>query len=471
MKTDLTETADVTAYVTAHSIPTWLKKGLHGLVGLLQQVFQSKIAIVVDGETSISRGVSNTAFTLFDSLKKVGITKGIRFNQWNVPDEPFQFTVDISPSGYGHDFFDIEKSFHRAIGEAVERHAWFRSDAYYKDTRIRASYRTLGSAHALDIFALAGFTEAQKQQYSELQFNEDTIFSWVPAQSLVTGRKIYCPVSLISDRYDRTSGEPKLRWSITTGHAAHTSLKKAQTKAMLEVIERDAFMISYLNKLTPPKINLDELQVTNERIRHIREKLSFHRLDAHVLTLPTDFPVQVLLAILVDQTDVGPKISLGAACDFDIDEGIEHALSEAVACRHYTRSIADQSFNPDNLDRDGRLLFWSKVENTDKLNFFLHANTNATYEPKKEQSTLDTQYQTLVDSFAQKNYEVCCVETSSEETRRLGLRSAAIVVPEMQPLHLMERIPYFGGKRLAEVPSTLGYKAAPSINTVPHPFP
>ena len=42
-----------------------------------------------------------------------------------------------------------------------------------------------------------------------------------------------------------------LRWAVTTGLATGQSLEEAIAKGILEVVERDAFMISYLNRLSP----------------------------------------------------------------------------------------------------------------------------------------------------------------------------------------------------------------------------
>jgi hypothetical protein len=37
-------------------------------------------------------------------------------------------------------------------------------------------------------------------------------------------------------------------------------------------------------------------------------------------------------------------------------------------------------------------------------------------------------------------------------------------------MHLIETLPYLGGKRLKEVPRKLGYKPAKELNPEPHPF-
>lgn len=48
------------------------------------------------------------------------------------------------------------------------------------------------------------------------------------------------------------------------------------------------------------------------------------------------------------------------------------------------------------------------------------------------------------------------------------------IIPELQPLYLDERYPYFGSDRLYSVPVKLGYLKNPNnentLNKFPHPF-
>lgn len=444
--------------------PPFMQTGIRLLTNILQEYLGRPLLLPHYDQLEMHSA------RMLQALVSLGIVTHLEHEQPQ-PDEPFQHLIHALPHGFGHSFFSEKQAIQSALCEAVERFAWERSDEYYKQDQKRCTYAQLKGRRAVDIFSLAGFSEEQKLKHERLQFTEKTTFSWLPARSLVDNKPIWCPTSLISIKYALASDEPMLRWNITTGLAAHTNMRAALTHALCEIIERDAFMISYLNTLTPPKIDLDSLSMKNPFIKEILTRCERNRLKVTLLLLPTDFPVDVVLAVIQDQTNSGPALTVSARAGFSIEENIAHAMSEALTIRIFLRSLPSKSTAHSSIDRTGRLQYWGDSAHAKELEFFLSNNPSVHLDALSQKKMPKDPLLTLTEAFKDKGLEACYVETTPKAVRKYGIRSVAVVAPQMQPLHLDESIPHLGGRRLHEVPKTLGYTPRQRLNPIPHPYP
>ncbi len=415
-------------------------------------------------------------------------------------DEPFLYKywtkINDQMSGYGVDFVSEESALWRSIAEGIERYSWKTSEDFYKRKIIYSTYEKL-KKKALDIFLLAGFSEKNKKENDILSFDKSSCFGWTKVFSILSGKKIYYPVQLLSHHYfkikvkspeNSQGSEPMLRWPVSTGLATGRSIQEAVVKGILEIIERDAFMITYLNKLPPPQIDLEYLSEQDEDIRNILKSFRCCRLKITLLQIPTDFPVFVFMALITDHPGMTPALTIGASADFDIKKCLLDALAESLSIRLALRmdpSFFKESFSPKRINREGRLFYWSNPENLPKINFLfkgapkkieLPAETkflNLSVEEENENLKIyySEKLKDLKDALRCLNYDGCYIGMTPKEVKKAGLHCTVTVIPELQPMHLDERIPYFSGRRLKEVPIKLGYQPAEKINTEPHPFP
>lgn len=471
MKVRLETIVAAEEYIDATKLPPFLKNGLHVLHRIFTEYLRTPLSVSVQSLPDFLPLPSSLTVKA-EALKKQRIVSTLQVGQ-SYPDEPFQYICDALPHGFGHDFFSLEKATAKALGEAVERYLWSDSDEWYTGKAIRASYKELKADHAIDIFSLAGFSQEQREKNEKLQFSADTVFSWIPMHSLTRNKEVYCPTSLMSvkHREEHAAEEPMLLWNITTGQATRGTLTEAQLYALLEIIERDAFMISYLNMITPPKIDLEQASFVDEEIQYIMEQCTRHRLEAYALALPTDFPVRVVLGVLVDKTGLGPAVVVGGCASFDDYTSIKHALSEALAVRYSLKGVPGEAVALTHLGRKERLVYWARTENMRKLDFMLQGNEMTHAHFGEDSQSPAEKLQLLLKVCREKKYEVACTEMTPPRLRALGFRSVSMIMPDMQPLHLDESLPYLGGARLTEVPPLLGYKTAKTFNTTPHPFP
>jgi len=156
-------------------------------------------------------------------------------------------------------------------------------------------------------------------------FSVDEEFFWTEISD-VDGRLYHIPAPHIwycfsqSDFPDGRS----LFWSSTNGASAHFSYEKAVLSAVREIIERDAIMIWWLNRLSPPIINRESL---GRKLNSIIQKIEDQGFELQVLNLTLDL-LPVCMVAARKRTMEWPYFFCGAACNSDFLVACEKALAE-----------------------------------------------------------------------------------------------------------------------------------------------
>src|SRR5262249_41744709 len=121
---------------------------------------------------------------------------------------------------------------------------------------------------------------------------------WVRALSLLTGNLVYVPAIMVYLYTGHATPGERFWIPITTGCAAHRSYERALLAAILEVIERDAISLVWLQKLRLPRIVIDRFSPALASYwRHYEQgsaELEYCFFDATSdLGVPTVYGVQV----------------------------------------------------------------------------------------------------------------------------------------------------------------------------------
>jgi ribosomal protein S12 methylthiotransferase accessory factor len=442
----------------------------------IENYLKTNLYVIQTNETEqlIHKDSLKYAKSLNWCIKNAGVL-GTTFSKFQLPDEPFLYQVDIKKYGTGSDFFDKQAAMWKALGEYIERYLWSESSDWYKNTSVKSTIKDIGPK-GLKLSTLAGFSSKQKKNHDQLNFTEDTLLSWTKC-NLISPSKgtIYCPTQILSSQYtSKKNSEPLLRWSITTGLATSQNLKGAITAGLLECIERDAFMISYLNKLPLQRLDLDFLSKQNSKILHVVEEFKKHQLKPYVFKMATDFDVHAYMGLIIDEksNQFSPLLTLGARASFDPNKSILDSLSEAQVVRNYLRNsgMKKELDKTKVLKHKTRLIYWAQKKSLNDLDFLFKEND--LYIPEETITpTEDKQYKIVTNQLKELDYQAFYKELTTITHRPLKLRTVMTVVPKLQPMHLDESFPYFGGERIKSVPIKLGYPVSKSLNTEPHPFP
>ncbi|RLE75208.1 MAG: hypothetical protein DRJ44_06200 [Thermoprotei archaeon] len=430
------------------------------------------------------------AKSIFRELQKVVIDKEKivkRFYKapfWN--DEPkfFCYVSEINFRHYGIkcsdryasgiDYFSEELAKIKSLGEAIERFFIANINA---EKMIVNSYSNLkNNAISPQLFIAFSPRQIESLKLEEFLVREDSKIGWTKAVDLLSKREILLPAQLIYVPYPIS--EPIIRLPITTGAAFHISLYEAIYKGLCEVLERDAFMIYWLNKIPPYEIDLKTLD--NQQIDNLRETFIKYNLKWHVFFLKTDFPIWNIMSLLLDESGIGPAISVGLSSDFSLIKAILHSAAEAQSGRLFVRNISSTkkekffSISPDEIcTHEQRGLFWADKKRIKLLDFLFkgeklrNIKQSENY-PKSSKKRISL----LLNVIRSMDYHCFYKQLSELKIGKVKGYVIKVLVPELCPLYLNERFKYLGCKRIYEVPRKMGFEALDEkrLNKVPHPF-
>lgn len=440
-----------------------------------------------------------SAIETLEKLQNYGIVKELK-SYSKFSDEPYIHgfylsTQKTKSTVSGTNFFSKKTAVWNAIEKAVARDFSTTNNSLLEDT-IYLPYEKI-SNQAINIFHLVSFSEKQRATLPHLRFNEQTIFGWVPAVSLcghISKKYTLCPAQLINYSYfhkhtagQDTTGEPILRPYITTGVAStFGTLEKALVKGILEVIEKDAYVISYLNKLSPPVIDFEYLSFQDEDLEKVYKMFRRYKLEVYLVKLPTDFSVNVISAIILDPSNKGPVFTIGNSAGFDLKSAILDALNKALTTRLSLKNDWEikkmkKLPNPQKSGYTDRMIYWAKPENAPALEFMtqgekikIDLSSEQNFFDSAERSNNKKYHQNnlkkLLSELQKKSYEACYVDLSDMTTKKLGLHCIHIIIPELQSIHPRESFSYCNNKRLREIPPIFGYTPAKKLNSEPYPF-
>lgn len=399
-----------------------------------------------------------------------------------IPDEPY-FHLYVARTGNdiratGTDFSDEKKALTRVLSESYERFLW-KSEHLISRATLPCVFPP---TKALLPEMFAGYSAEQQAQLPFLIQNNTTPLRWIKGANLTGWGSYYCPLQVVSGAYteymynNKDVREPLIRSSSTNGVASHTSYVGATLAGLLELIERDAFAITFANTLRPPRLDVAYIQKNLPRLTGIINRFARSRLRVELILLPTDFPVHAVLACLIDETGSSQALSMGARASFSLETAVEDALREAAGLRYSLRTTIDLS-NPQNAHLSPyavhlrqRLSLWAQVDQLSTVDF-LWSGAYGEPLPHHNPQTPRAQLRTLTTHMRNEGLKGCVVDLRYRSGYTCDLYAVQVVVPELQPLQLGDEPPYLGGKRLRELPSRLGFSPRDELYNHPHPFP
>ncbi len=380
----------------------------------------------------------------------------------------------------------FEEALSKAIGELLERH--FLS-LYRKEKLVRSSLRSLKKKGVLylDPANLAEFSEEQKQIFPERRFNDADEFFWTPGRKLGSSIPVLLPAQCVFWNYCHHAEyhEPFLQQPITNGAAGHFSLEEAVILGIYELIQRDAFLIHWLNAIAPPRVDISALNHPDAAT--LLALCRRYHLEPTILNITTDIPVPTFAAIIIDRSGRGPSLTIGGGCDAKPEIAVVRALSESLGIRQslrtqYTRTPElktyrlSENYSPfrEEIGQEGRLALWANPETLRSFSFFLEGAAQLwndiparTFSSKKEELAW---LQGAIEKLGPQ-YAVYFYEATHTVLDTLGYHSVRVVIPPLIPLYMKEHAVPLGAARLKHVPEKLGHRSRAAFNPLPHPFP
>ncbi len=365
-----------------------------------------------------------------------------------------------------------------AVGEALERY----SASFVPWERIVvASARALGRpAVEPERFALFSRRQFAEDAFPFRPFDRDTVVPWIDGIELATGAEVLLPAELALLGSAAIPGEQPIGYATSSGAACAESFTGACVRGLFELLERDAFMLVWANRLSLPCLDwtLDaELRELDERFFR-PTGLAYAAVD---LSCVHDVPS--VLGIVRSPAGTPGAFGVGAGTAATLTAAWWKALSEAFAARSAGAKLELMGGPP--LGPWGRgvvtfedhIRYYADRARAEGAGFLTRSeeSVQSAEAPPLEGQTDDDLLDTLCARVAAAGSTAYAVDVTAPDVRELGLVVVKTLAPELCALDVPHAARFLGGSRLYDAAAALGLSERPllesELNLEPHPFP
>lgn len=392
------------------------------------------------------------------------------------------FSGDEGCAGRTHCYADSEMT---AILEGLERYCGLSPRG--KQTAVHDSYRNVMDQALNPVLVGVHATEMyERPDFPFRPFDQDRPIDWVWGYSLLHERPILVPELLAY--YSSGCGHGFV-YETSNGCALGGSLEEAIFYGIMEVVERDSFLITWyaqlqLSPLDPYSAGDLELNLMIERLRDVA---SF---DIHLFNSTMEHGIPSVWAIAKNRTDKGVNLICAAGAHPDpvrAAKGAIHELSGMMLSLNekleQNREQYEQMLHDPHLVRqmEDHSMLYSLKQAEERLHFLLRNNRPSltfeeAFKPKTKHADLTDELKDVLHALREISLDVIVVDQSTPETLMDGLHCVKVLIPGMLPMTFGQHLVRLTGlERMLSVPMELGYVQKPlspdQLNAYPHPFP
>jgi ribosomal protein S12 methylthiotransferase accessory factor len=421
---------------------------------------------------------------LNDSRIVKSYNKNLRFY-----DEPFLYRFsavtadthvfnDVVPGvDAGGTSFDLSVALCKCAGEAAER---FCLATIPNESLSRGTFATQAPSLNPDDFRFFSPSQLSTDVFKLFKWNDESSFLWSNGFDLTRQRATKIPAQLVYVS-ELLANEQPLIHPTTSGGACAKTFEESVLSGMLELLERDAFMIHYLSKSEGIRIDFSNSPL----FREIELYLTRFDLEIQTYLLQTDFPVCPVMAILIDKSRSGipaPWFSSGLKCSLDPTRALIGAIEESCQTRPWIRTVLQDLEQGIGASREERIsdifidraIFWSEEKRMTDLSFLTASRRSIKFEDLNPISSSISSggLDLLTDFCSTRGHPVYAVDITAPEVREHGLTVTKVIMPTLQHFYLNEPHIPLASTRWREVPSLLGLREdlGQPHNPTPHFF-
>ncbi|MFE9013918.1 TOMM precursor leader peptide-binding protein [Streptomyces cyaneofuscatus] len=320
-------------------------------------------------------------------------------------------------------------------------------------------------------------------------FDPDRAIPWVWGHSLRDDRPVLVPARLA--HYSAGVDADNFVFECSNGCATGGSLEEAILFGLLELVERDAFLLAWYGRARLTAIDLTT--ATTPAVRSMLDRAALHGYDVHAFDTRMDLAVPVVTALAVRRDGGHGTLSFSAAAGFDPADTVEAALSEVLTyIPHLPYQVAERRTELEAMKRDFSKVLHLKdhAQLYGLPSMVRHAaeylepeavlpleEVFADWQPLRPRTgDLMDDLRCLRDQLTGAGYDVIAVDQTTPEQHRMGLHTVSTTVPGLLPLDFgwtrqralhMPRLRTAlraAGRRADDLPEA-------EIKAVPHPFP
>lgn len=383
----------------------------------------------------------------------------------------FDYSNDMMIDGSGGDI-NAEQAEIKAVAESIERYS---SIVYNEEKQfIWATADELGN-EALDLDLIP---KCSKNEVShpgcpiQLPTKKEPI-RWVRGVNLRNKELTWIPSIMTYLQIHYKSKAERFWLPISTGCAAHTTMEQAILNGICEVVERDAISIAWLQKLSLPKVKLDN---SPKWVQSYIEKMKKEpNVKHHVFNATSDLGIPTLYSI--QETEHNSQLATLVMCSTELNpyKAYVKLMREAASSRIAMQMGYQPSEDVDDFIGvfDGAS-YMGKPSKRDAFDFILKGDHSIDISSLKNIDTGDASenLKNILKTLDDKGHKVYAVDLTTDEAKRAGLYVVRIIIPTLMPLSFSYRARFLGTQRLYQAPKSMGYPvlSAENINKWPQPF-
>ncbi|NEE03719.1 TOMM precursor leader peptide-binding protein [Phytoactinopolyspora halotolerans] len=330
----------------------------------------------------------------------------------------------------------------------------------------------------------------QRHQEKYVPWTDNPEVPWVWGWSLRDRRSLLVPEQIVYYLDHRTDHRNTVQ-ECSNGCASGSSVTEAVLHGLLELIERDAFLISWYSGLTPREIDLDT--VNHPLVRQMRAQVDLLGFDLRCFDVRADLPVPAVGAVAV-RRDGGPgTLCFAGGASLDPADAVRAAVCEVASyVPGFDERVTDSREHLELMIDDYRHV--TELSHHALLFGMPQMRPHAEHWLRQsEKSGIDEVYadwtqgrapvtdlrepvEEIVGLLADRGYDTVVVDQSTPEQEALGLHTVATLVPGLIPIDFgWERQRVLTMPRMRWAPYRAGLTPRPltadQLHRVPHPFP
>jgi ribosomal protein S12 methylthiotransferase accessory factor len=397
----------------------------------------------------------------------------------------------VTGSGLAYSFHASRTT---AILEALERSAGFLPKA--KRSVVYGSYAQLQeqaiNPETFGLFSEQPFLQKLSGSQRFTAYSSTLPFHWVWAYSLRRQQPVLVPEQIAY--YGMQALRPETEnflLETSNGCAVGGSIEDATLHGLCEVIERDAFFLTWYARLQVPALDWRSTHDA-DLLLAIERSMRMTGFEFYAFDCTTDFALPVILMLAVNKEDRAPRVILGAAAHLDPDKALATAFFETASTivgqseRFPRDSAKGKRLIEDSaliLSIEDHVLAGAMPEAFSRFAFLLAERPLQTLQERfaahyARQPSLDLTEEllSLIKKVIHRGYDVIIVDQTSPELRAGNFSCVRVLVPGLIPLtfgHAFRRTRHL--HRLSCLPKELGYTdhdlTDAEMNTDPHAFP
>lgn len=285
----------------------------------------------------------------------------------------------------------------------------------------------------------------------------------------------------------------------TSGSAGYFDTDNALLSAILEMIQRDAFLVYWLNSISPKKIDVANYILSNknagekfEQLKGLYENTKRYNIGLFFLDTTSDLAIpSVTCVAVIDDGNGNKKEGLGACSGFDIDSILLGAMTEAlsVLSDNYKKEvhILDTEYKPfsdKNLKREERLKIYCDNKDLKQFKyfeFFINSKVEISindfmFSVKNVKQDTTSRLEYLKKIFLDikkenKEFNLSYVEIKNKLLKEFDYKVIRVISDYFYNLYLDESYADPNHPRLKEFIKNKGLESESKLNIWPHPFP